>query len=232
MLVADLRNHFSSLWEHLTLFAALGGESLNWFFQFPDSVRACGEGRHVMSGPECILAMVLLVAPPGSPVPDVTVEEFPALQAALHFYGVEWEILDPREAKYVLTRFEDFQSDLDLLRKRHQDLKDVPKISDSKRFPDRSTVNEMLSFNRQFRKHLETSQLIESHRANHYGLAMRETDRLYQIWDSVRDARCDFYYVTVRRQALKKLKCLIGTEAYFGGELPPYVPTWRFQEMN
>ena len=36
--------------------------------------------------------------------------------------------------------------------------------------------------------------------------AMKETDRLYHVWDAVRDSRCDYYYVTVRRQALKKLK--------------------------
>jgi hypothetical protein len=185
-----------------------------------------------MSGTECVLAMVLLVAPPGSPAPEVTAEEFPTLQAALHQCGVDWEILDPRETKYVLTRLEDFQADLDLLRKRYHDLKDVPRVSDSVRFPERTAVNEMLSFNRQFRKHLESTSLIESHRANYFGQAMQETDRLYQIWDSVRDARCDFYYVTVRRQAMKKLKMLIGNEAYFSGELPPYIPTWRFQEMN
>lgn len=185
-----------------------------------------------MSGSECVLAMVLLVAPPGSPAPDISMEEFPALQTALHQYGVDWEILDPRETKYVLTRFEDFQADLDLLRKRYQDLKDVPKIADAQRFPDRVLVNELLSFNRQFRKHLESTSLIESHRANYFGMAMRETDRLYQIWDSVRDARCDFYYVTVRRQALKKLKTLVGSEAYFAANLPPYIPTWRFQEID
>ena len=59
-----------------------------------------------------------------------------------------------------------------------------------------------------------------------------ETDRLYQVWDSVRDARCDFYYVTVRRQALKKLRDLIGEDAYLDAELPANVPTWRFNEMN
>ena len=48
------------------------------------------------------------------------------------------------------------------------------------------------------------------------------------MWDAVRDARCEFYYVTVRRQSLQKLRDLIGKEAYAAGELPDYVPTWRF----
>jgi hypothetical protein len=38
--------------------------------------------------------------------------------------------------------------------------------------------------------------------------------------------------VTVRRQALKKLKEMIGDDAYTLGELPPYVPVWRFTEAK
>ena len=52
------------------------------------------------------------------------------------------------------------------------------------------------------------------------------------MWDAVRDARCEFYYVTVRRQALKKLRDLVGEEAYLAGTLPPNVPTWRFNELK
>jgi hypothetical protein len=48
----------------------------------------------------------------------------------------------------------------------------------------------------------------------------------------VRDARCDYYYVTVRRLALKRLRELVGDEAYYAGNLPPCVPIWRLQEMN
>ena len=61
-------------------------------------------------------------------------------------------------------------------------------------------------------------------------LALKETDCLYQVWDSVRDARCEYYYITVRRQALKKLHPLLGPDAYAGGEWPPHVPLWRFSE--
>ena len=63
-------------------------------------------------------------------------------------------------------------------------------------------------------------------------IALNETDHLYQVWDSVRDARCNYYYVTVRRQALKTLREMIGTEAFYRGELPPHVPVWRFPEID
>jgi hypothetical protein len=63
-------------------------------------------------------------------------------------------------------------------------------------------------------------------------VALQETDRLYQVWDAVRDARCDYYYVTVRRQALKRLRELIGDEAYYSASFPPCVPFWRFQQIR
>ena len=59
-----------------------------------------------------------------------------------------------------------------------------------------------------------------------------ETDRLFRAWDAVRDARCEFYYTTVRRHALKNLREMIGDDAFAAGELPPYVPEWRFQSAR
>ncbi len=64
------------------------------------------------------------------------------------------------------------------------------------------------------------------------GAVLDETKRLYRVWDAVRDSKCEFYYVTVRRQALRKLRDLVGPEAYEAGDLPPHVPVWRFQAMN
>ena len=55
-----------------------------------------------------------------------------------------------------------------------------------------------------------------------------EADRLYHIWDLVRDAGSDCYYVTYRRQALAALREAIGRGDYYRGVLPPHVPVWRF----
>jgi hypothetical protein len=185
-----------------------------------------------MSGTEILLAAALLVAPPESPLPSIPAEDFPAFRIAVHRLAVEWEILDVREMKNFLPRPQDLESDLNLLRRRYQDLKDAPHISDSRRFPERAIINEMLVFNRGFRKHLDDRQLLETDRAAFYRAAVSETDRLYQIWDAVRDSRCELFYITSRRQALKRLRSLIGQEAYYAGELPPHVPVWRFQEIN
>lgn len=178
------------------------------------------------------MASAMLSAPHNSPIPEIAAEEWPAMQLALHSVAIQWQILDPREVRYVLARQDDLDNDLNLLRRRYHDLHDAPLVQDSLRFPDRGTVNEMLAFNRAFRRHLDSKQFLEYDRSFIYQVVLKETDRLYQIWDSVRDARCDFYYVTVRRQALKRLRNLIGAEAYHTGELPPYVPVWRFQEIQ
>jgi hypothetical protein len=132
----------------------------------------------------------------------------------------------------VLTRAEDFASDLKLLRRRFHELQGAPLVNDGLRFPERSTISDMLAFNRSYKQNLDNRLAVEAVRWWELQEAVQETDRLYQVWDLVRDARCDYYYVTVRRQALKRLRDMIGQEAYYSGNLPPYVPLWRFQTID
>jgi hypothetical protein len=154
------------------------------------------------------------------------------LRPMIQTLAVQLEILDPREVRYILARAEDFASDLNLLRRRYRELADAPPVSDSFRFPDREAINEMLSFNRAYRQYIDIRQAVElSHWWEHQA-TLQETEQLYQIWDTVRDSRCEYYYVTVRRQALKRLREQLGEQAYYSGELPPYVPLWRFHVMN
>lgn len=182
-----------------------------------------------MAAYDLVLAAALLAAPPGTPEPVPTPERWPAVQQALHKTAIQLEILDERETRYVLARVEDFETDLELLRRRHLELRDAPRLADSDRFPARDAVNQMIQFNRTYRVFLEGRQVWEADRADVIGVALSETDRLYKVWDAVRDARCEFYYVTVRRQALKRLRDSLGEPAYASAELPPHVPAWRFQ---
>src|SRR5271166_5583129 len=152
----------------------------------------------------------------------------PTLQAV----AVAHEVLDPREVRYVLTRSEDFVADLKLLRRRHRELADAPPLQDCMRFPDRALINELLAFNRAYRQYLDNRQALEQAYWWELREAVQETERLYQVWDTVRDARCDYYYVTVRRQALKKLRETVGEDAYWSGCLPPHVPVWRFARID
>lgn len=185
-----------------------------------------------MSAGELALAFVLLTAPPGPCEEPPSAAEWPGVQAAVHQLAVEWEILDKNETKFIFANREEFGKDLNILRRRYTDLRDVPKVADTIRLPDRNTVCERIRFNREYRKTLELRCQYETDKAEEIRGVMCETDRLYQVWDAVRDARCDYYYVTVRRQALKKVKELIGDDAYATATLPPNVPTWRFAETR
>lgn len=179
-----------------------------------------------------LVAFALLNASPEYPVPAGPPGQAASLRPALQELAVQAEILDRREVRYVLARPEEFSADVALLRRRLHDLADAPPLADCQRLPNRAAVNEFLAFNRSYRQHLDVRQALELARWGDFQTAIQETDHLYQVWDTVRDCRCDYYYVTVRRQALKKLRELVGDEAYYTGRLPPYVPIWRFQEID
>ena len=181
-----------------------------------------------MTAYDLIVAAALLSAPVGTPELPPAPDAWPALRDALHATALRLEILDERETRYVLTRLDDFETDLDLLRRRHADLRDAPALAEADRLPAREAVNQLIQFNRTYRQHLEARQAWEADRADVIGVALTETDRLYRVWDAVRDARCEFYYVTVRRQALKRLRESLGDAAYATTDLPPHVPAWRF----
>ena len=175
---------------------------------------------------DLILAAALLTAPAGTPEPAPAADRWPAVRAALVQTALDWELLDERETRYVLARAEDFEADLNLLRRRHAELAGAPRLGEAARFPDKDVVNECVRANRAYRKHLDARMVWEADRAAVLRVAACETDRLYKAWDAVRDARCDFYYVTVRRLALKRVKDMIGEDAYAAGELPPFLPEW------
>jgi hypothetical protein len=183
---------------------------------------------------EWLLAAALLTGDPPLEFADPAGvrEHFPTLRLPLIRLALEWEILDPRETRFVLTKPEEFEADVAMLRRRYHELVAAPPLDDAQRFPERSVVNELLVFNRAYRKFLEERQPIDSIHADELRQVQREVDQLYQIWDAVRDARCEYYYVTVRRQALKRLRELLNEEDYYQGRLPPHVPLWRFQDIR
>jgi len=181
---------------------------------------------------DTLLAVALLTYPTEAHHTPGSLHHLASTRQAVQTLAVEWELLDPREVKFVLSRAEDFEGDVRLLQRRWTDLADAPPLSDSLRFPDRTVVNDLLSFNRSYRQMIDQRQALEPALWWELQEILREVDRLYQIWDLVRDARCEYYYVTVRRQALKKLQGLIGEPAYSDGALPPHVPLWRFVRID
>lgn len=178
-----------------------------------------------------LLAAALLAAPVDGPT-TVTPELFTRVGPAIQQLAIKAEVLDPREARYILTRAEDFAADLKLLRKRYHEYANAPPLHDCLRFPDRATACELIAFNRTYRQQMEARQALELVRWREFREAAQEADRLFYVWDAVRDARCDYYYVTVRRDALRKLRDTLGVDDYYAGKLPPHVPVWRFQRID
>jgi len=149
----------------------------------------------------------------------------PALRPSLLALAIDAEILDPREKGFVMCQ--DMAGDLLMLRRRMCSLASAPQIGEANRFPDRQLVNEFMTVNRAFRNQLVARLAIDSIHQDELRIAIIETDQLYQVWDAVRDAQCDYYNVTVRRQSLDALRHLIGAEVFYSGALPPHLPVWH-----
>lgn len=178
---------------------------------------------------DCLLAVALLTAPPETVDPVQTPEAYAGIRPVMQRLALQWEILDPQELPYLLVRPEDFFSDLNLLRRRYEELADAPPLSDAQRFPAIETITEYLTRNRAFKQTLEIRSSCDLHKSWEARATIQETDHLYQIWDSVRDARCEYFYISVRRQALKRVRDTVGPATYYAGKLPPAVPLWRFE---
>ena len=163
---------------------------------------------------------------------EPTESQWPYTAIALQQLALRLEILDHRESSYILVKKQDFHSDINLLRRRYAEFSNVPRIADSFRMPCRGFVNEMLAFNRSYRQHLLDRKRLEVDRDDVISNTIYENDLLYQIWDAVRDSQCEFYYVTVRRTALRRIRNIIGEERYLSCDFPPVVPVWRFNSVN
>ncbi len=181
---------------------------------------------------EFILAAMLLLSPLKITESENPIQDESNLSPFLQAISLNFEILDPREHQYILLRSSDFSSDLKLLQKRFNELYDAPLVFDSMRFPDRLVIQEMLGFNRVYRQHLNARVHLEPAFGADLHAIIKETDQLYQVWDYIRDSRCEYYYITVRRHALKKVLESLGTEAFYNGVYPPSVPTWRFAAID
>jgi hypothetical protein len=174
------------------------------------------------------LAAALLTTPPDAITLSDPASVHKELAPAIRHLALAWEILDTRENRYVLSQPQDFAADLKLLQGRYRELRNAPCLEECNRFPARALVNDMMAFNRAYRNDLVTRLALDTIHEDELRAALAETDHLYRVWDAVRDARCDYYYITVRRQALAQLRDLIGAQAYYSGDLPPHVPLWRF----
>lgn len=178
-----------------------------------------------------VLAVVVLTAPLENADPQCLAEHR-GLMRTIRQVAEDWEILDRREHNHLLARPEEFSADVRLLRKRYHELAEAPPVSDALRFPCRELTCELLTFNRAFYRSLAVRRDALGSGPNNLDQALAEADQLYRVWDLVRDARSECYYVTVRRGALLALRQVLGEADYHRASLPPHVPVWQFARQD
>ncbi len=168
---------------------------------------------------ETLVAAMLLTAPQEAPQSSawamVCRPNVLALAAAA-------EVLDSREKGFVMGQ--DLLGDLTILQGRYAEFSRAPLLQEAEMFPDRKLINEMLALNRHCRNQLMERRKIDLVHSEEIILLIQQLDSRYQVWDAIRDSRCDYYYVTVRRQSLALLKDLIGAESFYMGRMPSVLP--------
>src|SRR5262245_47063582 len=174
---------------------------------------------------EHALAVAVLIAPPAGEKTQALPEPL-CLMRTVRAVAVPLEVLDTREQGYFLARPRHFGDDLALLRKRYRDLADAPSLGAAAHLPTGEVAAERLAVNREHYRDLRLRRDGLGPRAAGLDVAIAEIDRLYHLWDLLRDGRSACYYVTVRRHALMALRRALGEDAFFRGEVPPPVPVW------
>jgi hypothetical protein len=166
-----------------------------------------------------VLALAVLIAPPADGDP-VCPREHACIWRTIKAVSLSLQLIDPREGRYVLARSSDFESDVPFLRRRQADLGGAPPLTDAWALPRRELACQLLTLNRKSHRHLIRQRDAIG---DYPGLdeLLAETERRYKIWDAVRDAGSEFYYVSVRRAALAQLRQMLGDEAYHLAKLPP-----------
>jgi hypothetical protein len=134
--------------------------------------------------------------------------------AALLLLLVRHELIDPREARYADTA---------TIAARVKSLHDTPHVWEHQTFAiPRSAANDAVALNRSMREHWRS--VAEIHGDHVAAPRLASLDWRYDAWDLLRDAKCDYYYTHVRREALAKLRRLLGTEAFERGVMPQPIP--------
>jgi hypothetical protein len=175
-----------------------------------------------------LLIFAFISTPPDAAIPH----PWPVLPLEVQQAAVQLELVDMRECQNYLDHPDQHDHWLSVFRTRWALYRDTntPPSRDAFRFPTIAQVEDAMEFNRRYRKLLDFRGPLESHRQFLYFRANAEAEALYQIWDTMHDARDTRYYITTNRQALRTLRELLGDEGYYAGEWPPPVPVWRMNQ--
>lgn len=172
------------------------------------------------------LGFLLLTGHPDA-TPSITAAEAACVKAA----AVAVQVMDRNERNIYFAEEGHYQGDLRILRGRYLKYRDCPLVEQADALPPADHSAEAVARNAQFRRWLEGNEVFyrSTGQGPVYDQTKRENAELGQFWAAVREARCDYYYVIVRRDALRVLRDRFD---FIPGrdELPPSTPHWRLPE--
>lgn len=167
---------------------------------------------------EILLAAALLT----NPKAEAKMSEATVLRSSILALAADAEVLDTREKGFVMGQ--DTLGDLTMLQGRYEESLDAPLLAECERFHDRKWVSEALAINRYHRNYCMQRLAIDLIHSEEIHLIVQGLDSRYEVWDAVRDARCDYYYITIRRASLKLLRTRLGCEDFYMGKMPNILP--------
>jgi hypothetical protein len=106
---------------------------------------------------------------------------------------------------------------------------------DAYRLPPLKELTAGRQFNNRYQAQLRERLEWEPYPARRGELlvALAEARLLYEVWDCAEGAHPDWKCESQRKaDYLRRLRLAIGRDAYRRMELPPCVPTWRFNELK
>lgn len=108
-----------------------------------------------------------------------------------------------------------------------------PPPGDAYRLPPADEIRSARLFNQCYQSHLRWRLEWEEDRTGELRAAVAEAVWLYEVWDCAEGAHPDYQCSPAAKACyLRRLRLLIGPDAYRRAELPPCVPVWRFNDLR
>jgi len=181
-----------------------------------------------MSACDYLLAIVLLSTPPDAGLCRSLAPIAEAVRPAITNIAVALELLDRRKVDSLWAETDGPGNELRVLQGRFTTLRSAPPLSECARFPSRQTTSEFIAANRAYRSSLEARLIVDRIHARDLRAAIAETDRLHEVWRLLADAQYEGYFVSARRDALLRIREVIGLDPFCRAQMPPHLPVWRF----
>ena len=179
---------------------------------------------------DLVLALLLLT----SPESEEPREYGPIVAYNITRLASELDLIDEREMYYFELHHKNYYNSTFIeLRQRFHNLKDAPPISDMYRFPSKQIAQDNIDLNRNFAIHVWSMvDQTRSSKNEHYREIISECKRLEEFWELMDEVQRPYLYKPTRRESMKRIRQLIGEEAYYYGRFPSPVPLWRFREIK